>query len=191
MLACSVTSHVRLSPGSSVHGILQARILEWVAMPSSRESSRSRDWTCVSCSSCIVGGWILYHWATKEAHTMTVQLPNSWNKVNTILTCSLRSNFISCTNYILCSNFLPILVIIVAASFKGNRNKSWSSSHRKVVLKKKAGTSEIDHEMSPEVFLMDLYISGSPLCWWGKLALGCWQKWERWHERQSSSQRTL
>ena len=32
-------------PGSSVHGILQARILEWVAMPSSRESSLIRDWT--------------------------------------------------------------------------------------------------------------------------------------------------
>ena len=30
-------------PGSSVHGILQARILEWVAMPSSRGSSRTRD----------------------------------------------------------------------------------------------------------------------------------------------------
>ena len=31
-------------PGSSVHGILQARILEWVAMLSSRESSQPRDW---------------------------------------------------------------------------------------------------------------------------------------------------
>ena len=30
-------------PGSSVHGMLQARILEWVAMPSSRGSSRPRD----------------------------------------------------------------------------------------------------------------------------------------------------
>ena len=30
-------------PGSSVHGILQAQILEWVAMPSSRGSSQSRD----------------------------------------------------------------------------------------------------------------------------------------------------
>ena len=30
-------------PGSSVHGILQERILEWVAMPSSRESSQPRD----------------------------------------------------------------------------------------------------------------------------------------------------
>ena len=31
------------TPSSSVHGILQARILEWVAMPSSRESSQPRD----------------------------------------------------------------------------------------------------------------------------------------------------
>ena len=35
-------------PGSSVHGILQARILEWIAMPSSRASSQPRDWTWVS-----------------------------------------------------------------------------------------------------------------------------------------------
>jgi len=35
-------------PGSSVHGILQARILEWVPMPSSRGSSQPRDWTQVS-----------------------------------------------------------------------------------------------------------------------------------------------
>ena len=34
-------------PGSSVHGTLQARILEWVAMPSSRGSSQTRDRTCI------------------------------------------------------------------------------------------------------------------------------------------------
>ena len=33
-------------PGSSAYGILQARILEWVAMPYSRGLSRPRDWTC-------------------------------------------------------------------------------------------------------------------------------------------------
>ena len=44
-------------PGSSVHGILQARILEWVAMPLSRESSQLRDWTHSSCSFCIAGGF--------------------------------------------------------------------------------------------------------------------------------------
>ena len=40
------------STGSSVHGILQARILEWVAMPSSRGSSQRRDQTQVSWISC-------------------------------------------------------------------------------------------------------------------------------------------
>ena len=37
-------------PGSSVHGILQARILEWVAIPFSRGSSQPRYWTWVSCN---------------------------------------------------------------------------------------------------------------------------------------------
>ena len=46
--------------GSSVHGILQARILEWVAMPSSRGSSQPRDRTCVSYDSCI-GRRVLNH----------------------------------------------------------------------------------------------------------------------------------
>ena len=36
-------------PASSVHSILQERILEWIAIPFSRESSWSRDWTWVSC----------------------------------------------------------------------------------------------------------------------------------------------
>ena len=40
-------------------GILQARILEWVAVPSSRGSSLSRDWTCVSYVSCF-GRLVLY-----------------------------------------------------------------------------------------------------------------------------------
>ena len=34
-------------PGSSVHGVFQARILEWVAIPYSRESSQPRDQTCI------------------------------------------------------------------------------------------------------------------------------------------------
>ena len=50
-------------PGSSVHGILQARILEWVAMPSSRGSSQLRDQTQVSH---IAGGFFTI-WAIREA----------------------------------------------------------------------------------------------------------------------------
>ena len=47
-------------PDSSVHGILQARILEFAAMPSSRGSFQPRDWTCVSYTSCI-SRQVLYH----------------------------------------------------------------------------------------------------------------------------------
>ena len=52
-------------PSSSVHGILQARILQWVAMPSSRGSSQPRDQPHVFVS-CI-DRWILYHGDTWEA----------------------------------------------------------------------------------------------------------------------------
>ena len=46
--------------GSSVHGILQVRILEWVAMSSSRGSSQARDWILVSC----IAGWSFTNWVT-------------------------------------------------------------------------------------------------------------------------------
>ena len=52
-------------PGSSFHGILQARILEWVAIAFSRGSSWSRDWTHVCRVSCIAGGFLV-PWATRE-----------------------------------------------------------------------------------------------------------------------------
>ena len=52
-------------PGSTVHRILQASKLEWVAMPFSRGSSPPRNQTLVSCVSC-TGRWILYHWAPRK-----------------------------------------------------------------------------------------------------------------------------
>ena len=48
----------------TVHGILQARILEWVAFPSSRGSSQPRDQTQVSH----IAGRFFTSWATMEAH---------------------------------------------------------------------------------------------------------------------------
>ena len=51
--------------GSSVHGISQARILEWVTITFSRGSSWPRDQTCVKCVSCIARQ-ILYHYTTWE-----------------------------------------------------------------------------------------------------------------------------
>ena len=52
-------------PGSSVHGIPLARILEWVAMPLSSGYSQPKDWTYVSCISCI-GGRFFAVWATRK-----------------------------------------------------------------------------------------------------------------------------
>ena len=64
-------SHVQLfcnpedcsPPGSSVHGIFQARIPEWVTISFSRWSSKTRDWLQIVC----IGRWVFYHWATREA----------------------------------------------------------------------------------------------------------------------------
>ena len=58
------------SPGSSVHGILQARILEWVAVPSSREFSWLGNRILISCDSCIAGRFFT-HGATWHAHLYT------------------------------------------------------------------------------------------------------------------------
>ena len=54
-------------PDSFVHGIFQARILEWVAISFSQASSWPRDRICVFC----IGRWILYCWATWEARLCT------------------------------------------------------------------------------------------------------------------------
>ena len=54
-------------PGSSVHGIFQARILEWVAISYSRGSSRPWDQTCV-CWVSFIGRQVLYHCATWETY---------------------------------------------------------------------------------------------------------------------------
>ena len=60
-------------PGSSVHGILQATILEWVAIPFSRGSFWPRDWTLVSC----IAGRFFTVWAPREA------LKDLWSSTNT------------------------------------------------------------------------------------------------------------
>ena len=62
-------------PGSSIHGIIPGRILEWVAISSSRGSSQPRDWTHVSCVSGI-GRRVLYHWATGESYIWQIAYPH-------------------------------------------------------------------------------------------------------------------
>ena len=75
---CQSLSRVRLfatpwtvaRPGSSVQGILQAQILEWVAIPFSRGSSRPRDQTWVSC----IGRWNLYHPSHQGSRNLVFKL---------------------------------------------------------------------------------------------------------------------
>ena len=60
-------------PGSSVHGILQARILEWIAIPFPRGSSQSKDQTWVSC----IAGRFFTIWATGKTKITLKWGPNS------------------------------------------------------------------------------------------------------------------
>ena len=62
-------------PGSSVHGILQARTLEWVAMPSSRGSSQPSDRTQGSC----IAGRFFTIWATREAPRANLSLVENYS----------------------------------------------------------------------------------------------------------------
>ena len=71
--------------GFSVHGILQAKILEWIAISFSRGSSRPRDRTWVS----LIGGRCFKLWATREVH--------GWFKSMRSTTGSAQDWYISCT----------------------------------------------------------------------------------------------
>ena len=67
-------------PGSSVHGIFQARVLEWIAISFSRGSSQPRDWTQVSC---IVDRRFTV-WATREeiyslSHSVVPSITLQWS----------------------------------------------------------------------------------------------------------------
>ena len=64
----------RSLPGSSVRGISQARILEWVTLTSSRGSSQPRDRTCASYISCIGSGFF----TTSTIWEAMLLMNNSW-----------------------------------------------------------------------------------------------------------------
>ena len=86
-------------PGSSVHGILQGRILEWVAIPFSRESSQPRDQTQV-----YIAGRFFIVSATREAQGITRS--------------KIKTNILYATRYIL-SPFIigKNLINLIGAAF--------------------------------------------------------------------------
>ena len=81
-LACPTLCHpMDCNPlGSSVHGIILARILEWVAIPYSRGFSRPRDRTYISWGSCL-DRQILYHWATWEVPSFPYSHPKTFSEL--------------------------------------------------------------------------------------------------------------
>ena len=69
-------------PGFSVHEILQARILEWAAMPSPKGSSWLRDWTWVSCGSCLPGRFFTAKPAGKSLYGCELDHKVDWMTKN-------------------------------------------------------------------------------------------------------------
>ena len=76
-----------IPPGSSVHGILQWGILEWVAMLFSRESSWPRDQTQIPC----IAGRFFTIWATREASLKVEYILKVWRTLSEVV---LSSNLI-------------------------------------------------------------------------------------------------
>ena len=89
-------------PGSSVHGVLQARILEWVAMLPSRESSWLREQTHISYVSC-TGRWILYHYATWEALYYNYKILHICYNLSPTHKTSSLNHYGNSVEYLLCS----------------------------------------------------------------------------------------
>ena len=67
-------------PGSSVHRILQKRILEWVAISFSRGSFWLRDWTGISYISC-TGMWIVLYRSHLGSPALSIYYPKGWWKI--------------------------------------------------------------------------------------------------------------
>ena len=73
-------------PGSSVHGVFQARVLEWVVISISRGSSKPRNWTRVSCTA----DRVFTTWATRKV----VGTAN----LNTFISKRVNKALLKCTN---------------------------------------------------------------------------------------------
>ena len=92
-------------PGSSVHGILQARILELVAISLSRGSSQPKDQTQVSC---IAGGFFTT-WANREAQWLT---PTFGSQFDPLLTFYTPHALITCNSSFLFKHLItPCLLL--------------------------------------------------------------------------------
>ena len=100
-------------PGFSVHGILQARILEWVTMAFSRGSSQSRDWTLASC----IGRQVLYNLCHLGSPKVCIYTNNVKTYVCLIVLSIYLSTSISTKNiFVAYIVFLALITIVTLIS---------------------------------------------------------------------------
>ena len=104
-------------PGSSVHGVFQAGVQEWVAISFSRGSFQSRDWTWVSC----IAGRLFTVWSSREA----------WNKAPNLSEPSFSHlwNIIACLSYFIHVQLYATLWTVVCQtplSMGFSRQEYWS-----------------------------------------------------------------
>ena len=115
------------SPGSLVHGIFQARIPEWVAIPSSRGCCWPRDQTWVS----FIGRWILYYWDTWETQPLgTEKLGNFVHSRSRYLTCASEASWIhslNCSTILTYWLMLTVFIIPISRSLFLEKNKFLNS----------------------------------------------------------------
>ena len=108
-----------LWPESSFHGILQARILEWLAISSSRSSPWPRGWTCVSC----IAGRFFTHWNTWKALTIFW----SFHKLMSIESVMPSNHLTLCHRLLLPSSIFPSIRVFANESVLHTRwPKHWS-----------------------------------------------------------------
>ena len=107
VMSNSLWPHELQPQGSSVHGIVQARILEWVAIPFSRGSSQPRDQTWVSY---IVGRFFTM-WATREAPTKCGRVPSNFKHWNSFMRSDSFHVFVPILCFRNLKNFNYILVL--------------------------------------------------------------------------------
>ena len=103
-------------PGSSVHGIFQARILEWVSIPFSRGSSQPRDQTRVLVSPALAGG-LFTSTATWEAHG-SVYLDSK-------LSAGIRTFLLVCLVSSWTSSYLEHVLLVVNGRSAREEARAW------------------------------------------------------------------
>ena len=114
-----------LDQAPSVHGILQARILEWIAMPSSRGSFQFRDWTGISWVSSN-GKQVLYPQCHQGSSGLSIGLHKTWQLVS--------SDQVSDRRWGKSASFYPDLETSHCFCWSISRYFVWNSDRSEILL---------------------------------------------------------